>query len=152
MLTIRLAEPRDAAEWAVMRHALWPDGPLEEHRAEIAGYFAGAAPEPLAVLVAAAPEGRLIGFAELGERPFAEGCATRPVAYLEGWYVADAERRRGVGRALVAAAEAWAQAQGYRELASDTEFTNEESAGAHRALGFHEVALIRCFRKELHRP
>jgi hypothetical protein len=29
---------------------------------------------------------------------------------------------------------------------------NELSAAAHRALGFAEVGLIRCFRKDLHSP
>ncbi|MGH7515538.1 MAG: hypothetical protein ACREOQ_21760 [Gemmatimonadales bacterium] len=36
-----------------------------------------------------------------------------------------------------------------REFASDTLADNAVSARAHRALGFDEVALIRCFRKPL---
>ena len=49
-------------------------------------------------------------------RNYAEDCQTDRVAYLEGWYV-DAEwRRRGVGSALVAGAEAWARAQGCTEV------------------------------------
>jgi GNAT superfamily N-acetyltransferase len=78
-----------------------------------------------------------------------EDCRTSPVAFLEGWYVIPSARRQGAGRALVAAAEAWAPEQGCREFASDTELENTESAAAHRALGFEDAGAIRCFRKNL---
>jgi len=71
------------------------------------------------------------------------------VAYLEGWYVESEWRRRGVGTALVAAAEAWARAQGCTELASDALPDNDTSAAAHLALGFTETVRIRCFKKQL---
>jgi aminoglycoside 6'-N-acetyltransferase I len=71
------------------------------------------------------------------------------VAYLEGWYVEHSVRGLGVGRARVAAAEAWAIQRGCTEFASDTLVDNVASAAAHRALGFEEVEVIRCFRKPL---
>ena len=74
---------------------------------------------------------------------------TDRVGYLEGWFVAPDARRRGTGRALVRAAEQWARLQGCAEFASDAEADNEESALAHRALGFDDVGLVRCFRKDL---
>jgi aminoglycoside 6'-N-acetyltransferase I len=58
-------------------------------------------------------------------------------------------RGRGIGRALVAAAEEWGRSQGCREFASDTQSDNAVSAAAHRALGFREVGQVRCFRKDL---
>jgi aminoglycoside 6'-N-acetyltransferase I len=61
-------------------------------------------------------------------------------------------RREGIGRALVAAAEAWARGQGFLEFASDALAENAVSAAAHRALAFEEVALIRCFRKDIAPP
>jgi aminoglycoside 6'-N-acetyltransferase I len=57
-------------------------------------------------------------------------------------------RRRGVGRALVAAAGLGLD-QRCTEFASDTQIDNLASAAAHRALGFTEVETIRCFRKAL---
>jgi aminoglycoside 6'-N-acetyltransferase I len=140
-----------------MRVALWPDDADTAHAAEVARFFARPASEsagllPEAALVAATHEGDaevLVGFAELSRRPYAEGCVSSPVGFLEGWYVVPQYRRQGVGRALVRAAEAWARGLGCSEFASDTELENTASAAAHRALGFEEVEVIRCFRKDL---
>ena len=81
---------------------------------------------------------------ELGSRPYAEGCATSPVAFVEGLFVDADLRRRGV-----AAAEARARAAGYRELASDALIANAPGHAWHRGQGFTEVERIVCFRKEL---
>jgi aminoglycoside 6'-N-acetyltransferase I len=132
-----------------MRRALWPEHGDNYHAPEIQRFLAGELKMPLAVLLAEDDDGRVVGFVELSIRPYAEGCLTDRVAFLEGWYVMPDARRRGVGRALVAAAEEWAQAQGCTEFASDAEADNTMSARAHRALGFEEVVIIRCFRKDL---
>ena len=156
MFRIRHVEPVDAAGWAALRGELWPDEDTAVLSAEVQRFFtersspAGGVPE--AVLVAIATDGRVLGFAEVSRRAYAEGCETSPVGFLEGWLVAADRRREGVGGALVAAAEAWARAQGCREFASDALADNMVSAHAHRALGFDEVATIRCFRKALYPP
>jgi aminoglycoside 6'-N-acetyltransferase I len=107
---------------------------------------------PLAVLIAAREDEndtRIVGFAELNIRPYAEGCSTDRVGFLEGWFVVQNARRQGVGRALLVAAEEWARAQSCTEFASNTLVDNVVSAAAHQALGFEEVEVIRCFRKDL---
>jgi aminoglycoside 6'-N-acetyltransferase I len=146
---VRAAEARDAQAWLEMRRALWPEGSADEHAHEIAAFLRGVAPEPLAVLVAEDAAGGPCGFAELSIRAFAEGCETDRVAYVEGWFVAPASRRQGVGRALIEAAQVWARGQGCRELASDTRPDNAASVEAHRASGFEDAGLVRCFRKSL---
>lgn len=148
-MRIRPAEPSDAAAWLRLRKALWPGASPARHREEIGRFFAGQAREPLAVLLAEDDAGTVIGLAELSIRPYAEGCASDRVAFLEGWFVAPEARGRGVGRALIASVEEWGRAQGCRELASNAEADNEPSATAHRALGFSDVGLVRCFRKDL---
>lgn len=149
MSTVRPATPRDAAAWLQLRYALWPEGSAAEHREEIERFFSGDAREPVMVLLAEDGAGRPVGLAELSIRAHAEGCRSDRVAYLEGWFVVPEARRSGVGRALIAAAEEWGRSQGCSEFASDAQPDNEVSAAAHRALGFTEVGLVRCFRKDL---
>lgn len=148
-IEIRPVTAADAEQWLAMREALWPDESRKWHAQEVEQYFEGTLFMPLEVLIAVAEDGRGLGFAELSIRPYAEGCRSDRVAYLEGWYVVPAARRRGVGRWLVEGAEAWALRQGCSEFASDALIDNEVSAAAHAALGFEEVEQIRCFRKEL---
>jgi aminoglycoside 6'-N-acetyltransferase I len=148
-LRIRHAERRDVPAWSRLRHALWPDQAPEELQDEAEAFFSQPDSRLSAVLVAEGADGALAGFAELSLRPYAEDCRTSPVGFLEGWYVAPAFRRQGVGRALVQAAEAWAREQGCTEFGSDTQFDNQASIAAHRALGFDDAGAIRCFRKGL---
>jgi aminoglycoside 6'-N-acetyltransferase I len=150
MIIVRPVTRADAAPWLRLREGLWPDeGSLAD---DIERFFAGTLTLLEAVLVAADDQGDLIGFAELSIRPYAEGCATDRVAYLEGWYVVPGARRRGVGRRLIAAAEDWARGEGCTELGSDALIDNLQSEAAHKALGFAEIEQIRCFLKPLDRP
>ena len=152
---IRHVQSGDATAWASLRAELWPDEDPAVLAAEVAEFLAqrpeqgGAMPEAVLVAVESGARARLLGFAELSRRAYAEGCETSPVGFLEGWFVVAERRRQGIGRALVRAAEAWAQALGCREFASDAVADNIVSARAHHALGFDEVAVIRCFRKPL---
>ncbi len=127
-----------------MRDALWP-GSLSDHEAETLAHFASS--KPAMVVFVAEADSRLVGFLELGYRPYAEGCTSSPVPFIEGWYVDAAFQGRGIGRALVEAAEASARAGGYAEIASDVLIDNDVSIAAHGALGYEEVERLVCFRK-----
>ena len=146
---VRLVNAVDADTWLQLRQGLWPETTTAEHQAAIAAFFTGTAAEPLVVLLAETDRRQAIGFAELSIRAYAEGCDTQQVAYLEGWYVVSEYRHQGVGRALVNAAADWGRSQGCTEFASDAEVDNTDSLRAHLALGFEDVGLIRCFRKDL---
>jgi len=102
-MNIGPAEIHEKSEWLRMRRALWPDADPRELGEELDAWLAR---EDAVVLVARRENGSaLCGFAEVGTRSVADGCDSSPVAYLEGWYVEPSVRRRGVGSALVAAAE-----------------------------------------------
>ena len=147
---VREVRSDDTSDWLAMRMALWPEGTLVEHQDEIRAFLAGQRPRgPWAVLMAEDGSGSCVGFAEVSVRPYAEGCSGTRVGYLEGWFVRPDVRGTGVGRALVAAAEAWTREQGCTELASDADPENGVSRAAHVALGFDDVGLVRCFRKEV---
>ena len=144
---IRPATPRDLVALLRMRRALWPED-ADSQEEDLQDFFAGRSRQALAQLLAD-EGGEAVGFVELSIRAYAEDCKTDRVAFLEGWFVEPAWRRRGIGRALVAAAEAWGRAQGCSEFASDTKADNLASAAAHLALGFEDAGAIRCFRKLL---
>jgi aminoglycoside 6'-N-acetyltransferase I len=151
-MRIRPLQSDDCREVSYMRAALWPDGSVEEHARELEEILAGAwsATYPYVVLVAETDDGRLIGFADVTMRSRADGCdPKRAVGYLEGWFVVEDQRRRGIGAALMQAAEEWARTQGCVEMASDTWITNEASQRAHEALGFEAVDRVVTYRKRL---
>jgi aminoglycoside 6'-N-acetyltransferase I len=145
-LTIREIAESDRPDWVRLRDALWP-GSLSDHDAETRKYFAQRLDVP--TIFVAEADGRLVGFLELDYRKYAPGCSSSPVPFIEGWYVEPAMQRRGIGRALVEAAEARARAMGHHEIASDTGIENGDSIAAHRALGYEEIERVACFRRSL---
>ena len=147
-MLIQSARHTDRESWQRMREALWPSAP-GEHAGEIERYFSGELREPLEVFIAFDDRSNALGFIELSIRTYAEGCVTDRVAFVEGWYVEPAARAKGVGAALISVAETWARSQGCTELGSDAEVENLSSAAAHRAVGFTETGVIRCFKKSL---
>ena len=146
-MNIRPYDIEDHAEWLRLRGLLWPHLNADEHKQEMAVWLA----RPDATVLVAADVGvaGLGGFAEVGCRSIADGCETSPVAYLEGWYVDVVVRRKGIGAALVRAAESWARSRGLREFASDAELDNVLSQRAHHALGFTEMGRSVLYLKKI---
>lgn len=149
MTIVRLLAADDDDEWLRMRRTLWPDCPDGIHRHEMA-LLRGDTME-VAVFASRNETGVLDGFVETSIRKYAEGCHSGRVGYVEGWYVDPAVRGRGIGRALIAAAENWARSVGCTEMASDTELENVASQRAHGRVGYQEVERAVHFRKDLAR-
>jgi aminoglycoside 6'-N-acetyltransferase I len=152
MQRVRPARPLDRDQLALLRHALWPDSPAEEHGEELTAILAGKSLGilPMAILVAQESEGTLVGFLEVGLRSHADGCSEfRPVGYVEGWYVAENHRAEGIGRELLKAAEDWARKQGCIEMASDAAIENQLSQRVHEAVGFEVVGRSVMYRRKL---
>lgn len=138
-------------EWVALRHALWPEGSEQEHRAE-AQAMLWEQKEAIALLVRL-PDGTAAGFAEAALRhDYVNGCSTSPVAFLEGIYVRPEHRRKGFARLLCKAVEDWANRLGCRELASDVLVHNTRSQSMHEALGFEETERVVYYRKLLSSP
>jgi aminoglycoside 6'-N-acetyltransferase I len=89
------------------------------------------------------------GFISFSIRPWAEGCESTPVPYIEGLWVAPHLRKSGVATKLVAAVEEWCVRNGFNELGSDIEVNNEISQKMHTSLGFEPTMRLQFFRKVL---
>jgi len=135
-MTVRAMRDDEVVEVGTMMTALWPD---------FDGDFGG----DRVLVWERGTDGQLGGFVAYGVRERGEGCDTAPVPWIEGWWVAPDLRRTGVGRALVAAVEAWAREAGYAELGSDALVENEVSLTAHAAIGFEATERLQYFRKRL---
>ncbi len=135
--------------YAGLRAELWPEADAPAHAADFLALLRG--PVPYAGLLALAAEsGEPCAFAEVSHRALgANGCDTRPVAFLEGLYVRAPYRRRGIARSLIGEVERWAQSRGCAELGSDALIDNDIGRAAHRALGFEEIERVVCFRRRL---
>lgn len=81
-----------------------------------------------------------------GEAPVGCGCLKRfddpatPTAELKRMFVAPEARRGGVGRALVAALEAWARELGYAAMVLETGDRQPEAVRLYEACGFTRIA------------
>lgn len=149
---VRPALVEDRLAIAEMRVALWPEGSFEEHLKEVDASFVQWVPSTLpgVTLVSVDEHGVVTGFVDAGLRSHADGCdPAQPVGYIEGWFVNESHRGRGIGSALIRAAEEWARAQGCVEMASDVLIDNEVSQRAHTGLGYEVVDRCVHSRKRL---
>ena len=151
-IRVRLAEPSDGEQLSRLREALWPESSAEEHKRVLGSILTGQFPGtlPMAVFVADGAEGILIGFLEVGLRSHADGCdPNHPVGFVEGWFVSERHRRKGVGAQLLMSAENWARSHGCSEMASDTWIDQTLSQRVHEALGFEVVDRCVHYKKAL---
>lgn len=145
MIKIRVATKQDLIPWAAMRAELWKSASAEEHLAELKEFFGQ---ETFQGWVGVEGED-FVGFTEASIRPYANGCETRPVAFLEGIWVHPNFREKGVGRKFVHEVEVWARSKGLKELGSDAELANLVSQSCHRKWGFVETERVVYYRKKL---
>jgi ribosomal protein S18 acetylase RimI-like enzyme len=83
--------------------------------------------------------GRVVGFASAGSRRHWSGDVD---AYVGELAVAADATRQGVARALMAAAETWARAQGYARLTLEAGAANDAARGLYAALGYDEEEVV----------
>jgi aminoglycoside 6'-N-acetyltransferase I len=131
-----------------LRAALWPEGSAEAHGRELEVILGTgmSGTLPMAIFVSSEESGRLNGFVEVGFRSHADGGdESRPVGYVEGWFVAEGWRRQGIGGELAHTAEEWSRAQGCREMASDALIDNTVSRAW--KVGIHRGTPLRALSK-----
>ena len=99
-----------------------------------------------AVLGADAGDGPLLGWVHVCARLL---LIDPPSAFVEGLVVAPGERRRGVGRALMAAAEDWARDRGALVIRLRSAATREDAHAFYRELGYRQGEPALGFEKPL---
>ncbi len=144
-IVVRRMQGTDRSSWAAMRFQLWNELSVEDHLTDIDRILRGKTRRGYMGLMGEQP----VGFAELSVRDYANGCTSQPVPFLEGIWVAKRYRRRGIGRALIAAVTEDLLAEGFQELCSDAGIRNRRSHQAHRTWGFVETDRVVYFRRPL---
>lgn len=144
---IRLAVPGDLEAAVFLAGQLWPGHTPEALREELEPLLSS---DEAAFALAFDASGQPAGFAQCQLRhDYVEGSAGSPTAYLEGIFVREDCRRRGIARKLQRACEDWARGRGCTEMGSDCALDNAASERFHLHAGFQEANRIICFIKNL---
>lgn len=145
-MIIKKAVAEDAKAVAGLAIQMWESNTIEGLTEE----FYDSITEESCVVYLALLDDLAIGFAQCGLRhDYVEGTDSSPVGYLEGIFVAEEYRKRGVAKDMLEACQKWAKEQGCTEFASDCELVNEDSLKFHLRMGFEEANRIICFTKKL---
>lgn len=143
---IRRATVEDARAVAELAVQMWTSHSVQELTEQFREVLADSACAVYLMLV----DNQAVGFSQCGLRvDYVEGTGTSPVGYLEGIFIAERYRNRGLAQRLLACCEDWAREQGCSEFASDCELDNEISRLFHLSVGFAEANRIICFTKKL---
>jgi GNAT superfamily N-acetyltransferase len=156
-LTERSGLDLKAKEHLMIRHAQAGDGGALASLADQLGYpmLNSDAERQLSSL--AKEEGHAVFVAELGDHGIVGWIHLMPRQLLYvprlaeiGGLVVDAEhRRKGIGRALIHAAEQWAKGQGYSRIVVRSNAVRKESHAFYPDLGYPGVKTQKVYRKEL---
>ena len=91
-----------------------------------------------------------IGFAICSIRTdYVEGAVKSPTGYLEGIFVEEAFRKKGVAKALFQLGEQWCKSKGCTQIGSDTWITATDSRLFHQKIGFWEEEEVVHFLKNI---
>lgn len=142
-VTVRPMRPGDCSQVATLAVQLgYPATTAEiEHRFRSLGAKAESA-----VLVAEGPTGEVEGWVHVLGR---SQLISAPQAVLAGLVVDAGCRRRGVGRALVEAAERWAAGRGYTTVRVRSNVVRPDALPFYERLGYEVAKTQYVFRKTL---
>lgn len=121
---------------------LWPDNDydgLYNETKESSDYYFGAI-----------HDNQLIGFIQLAIREeHVNGSSTSPVGYIEGIYVIEDYRKKGIARKLMEWGYRFLKENDCSEIGSDVELDNIMSQVFHEKMGFTEVERVVFYIRKL---
>ena len=146
MINICKAKVEDSKVVAELFHNMWSSSAIKDLQEDLRSTIANKE----AAIFLAYNDNIPVAVAQCGLRKdYVEGTHSTPVGYLEGIYVIEGFRNKGIAAMLGKECEAWALAIGCKEFASDCELSNSESLAFHLSVGFTEANRIICFKKKL---
>lgn len=147
-MNIRKATEADVLEVARLALMLWADHSMHAIALEI--YETINSEQGAFFLAYDNDVKEAVGFSQVSlRRDYVEGTKNAPVGYLEGLFVLEGYRLKGIGQQLLNECEDWAREHECEEFASDCELSNVESLNFHSRVGFKEANRIICFTKSL---
>jgi aminoglycoside 6'-N-acetyltransferase I len=121
---------------------LWPHHSYEELEEEFTEILSS---EKYGILLYKADD-IFVGFNYVAIRQdYVEGSSSSPTGFIEGIFVKEAYRNKGIAKALARSGEQWAKTKGCTQMGSDVEFHNNSSYEFHKKIGYTEVNRIICF-------
>lgn len=143
---IRRADINDVNEITRLGCKLWPNNCFDDLKLE----FLDIINDINNVILICIENNKTIAFAQMQLRhDYVEGTETSPVAYLEGIFVEEEYRGKGIGRSLINSLEDYLINHNIKEFASDCELNNIDSYNFHLKMGFIEANRIICFTKKV---
>lgn len=144
---IREATINDCAEIANLAKEIWTNNLISELEKE---FNESIVSEKACIYVFEDEDKRIKGFAQCNLRyDYVEGTKSSPVGFLEGIFITEEYRGKGIGKLLLNAVELWAKENGCIEFACDCGINNSTSYNFHIHHGFKEVNRIICFSKKI---
>lgn len=143
---IREIIKKDLEEWLKLGLKLWP----EERKNELKKIFLDILSSEKEIAFICKNANEYIGFINVSIRSdYVEGSNSTPVGYIEGVYVEQNHRKKGIANQLIEAGEKWVKEKGCKQMGSDIEYDNTVSYHFHKSIGFKEAGRIFCFIKNI---
>jgi ribosomal protein S18 acetylase RimI-like enzyme len=141
-MIIRIMEARDVDRVADLLTQLgYPSTPQQ-----IARRFTRVDGRDNQALLVADDGSAVVGWMHVGAHPYLESDDS---AEILGLVVAEEQRSRGIGAALVSAAENWAIEHGYQVIRVRSRITRDRAHAFYERGGFERIKTQHCFQKVL---
>lgn len=145
-MIIQKIKKEDFNAWLDMGLTLWPDHSKAALRKEFEKIFKSKREETFLCK----DKDDYVGFINISLRSeYVHGAKSSPVGYVEGIFVKEQYRKKGVAKELIKAGEEWAKSKGCKEIASDTHLHNKTSQEFHKKLGFKKDDTIVHYIKKI---